>query len=84
MDGVDISPIIFDGKKVAHDLFWQLPKYKAFRRGDWKYVQIPKEEMLFNLNNDPVESKNLAKEKPELLRELKAAHGKIADGMTRN
>jgi arylsulfatase A-like enzyme len=83
LDGIDISPVIFE-KKISRDLFWQLPKQDAFRRGPWKYVRVGKEEMLFNLENDPSETKNLAKEKPELLRELKAAHRKVVDGMNRN
>lgn len=81
LDGIDISPVIFENKKLSRDLFWRLPKMDAFRRGPWKYVRSGKEEMLFNLENDPGEAKNLAKEKPELLRELKAAHRKIVEGM---
>jgi hypothetical protein len=73
---MDISPVIFQGEKLSRDLFWQLPNSDAFRRGPWKYVRVAKEEMLFNLDNDPADEKNLAKEKPELLRELKGAHRK--------
>lgn len=81
LDGIDISPVIFENKKLSRDLFWRLPKMDAFRRGPWKYVRSGKEEMLFNLENDPAEEKNLAKEKPELLWELKAGHRKIVEGM---
>lgn len=83
LDGINISSVLFENKKLSRDLFWQLPKQDAFRRGPWKYVRTPKEEMLFNLDNDPAESKNLAKEKPELLQELKAAHAAIV-GTFRN
>jgi len=77
LDGVNIAPVILEDKKLPRDLFWQLPKQDAFRRGPWKFVRIQKEEMLFNLDNDPGETKNLAKEKPELLQELKTAHAAI-------
>lgn len=73
LDGIDISPVIFENKKLSRDLFWQLPKQDAFRRGPWKYVRVGKEEMLFNLEDDASETKNLAKEKPGLSKELKKA-----------
>ena len=69
--------MIFDDK-IGERSFWQLPKQDAFRRGPWKYVRSAKEEMLFNLDNNPAETKNLAKEKPELLQELKTAHTAVS------
>jgi arylsulfatase A-like enzyme len=77
VDGVDISPVIFENKTISRDLFWRLPKMNAFRRGPWKYVRTTDGDMLFNLENDPGESKNLAKEKPKLTTELKAACAKV-------
>jgi len=79
LDGTDISPVLFQGKQFERDLFWRLPNADAFRRGNWKYVRTGKEEMLFDLGNDPTESNNLAKKKPELLRELKQAHSRVVE-----
>ncbi len=78
LDGNDMMPMLIAGKKQERDLFWKLANFDALRRGDWKFVRDTKEEYLFNLAADPFESKNLAQEKPELLKELKAAHDLVA------
>jgi arylsulfatase A-like enzyme len=73
----------------------------ALIQGEWKYIvpsNQPKmnintntemgtdpEPQLYNLTNDLGETKNLAKENPEKLKELKALFQKIKDdGRTRN
>lgn len=77
LDGMNMLPTLLEGKEFARDLFWKLPSMDAMRRGDWKYVRTAKEEFLFDLAADPVESKNVAAEKPELVKELKAAHASV-------
>ncbi len=43
------------------------------REGDWKWVSEPGEDgKLFNLKNDPTESKNLASEHPQVAERLAA------------
>ncbi|MFN7139107.1 MAG: sulfatase-like hydrolase/transferase [Limisphaerales bacterium] len=81
LDGESITALLTEGEKFERDLFWMLPNFHAFRRGDWKYVRTAKEDFLFNLADDPHESKNLAEQKPALLKELKAAHAAIAATM---
>ncbi|MBA4150253.1 MAG: sulfatase-like hydrolase/transferase [Verrucomicrobia bacterium] len=78
LDGSDISSVLLQGKEFKRDLFWKLPSADALRRSDWKYVRAGKEEFLFDLATDPIESKNLASEKPNLLKELKTVHATVA------
>ena len=79
LDGNSLVPLLTGGKALPErDLFWQQPNGIALRRGPWKFVRTAGGEMLFNLETDPGESKNLATEKPELLAKLKAAHAAIA------
>ena len=42
------------------------------RRGDWKLIQflVSKKTELYNLKNDPLESKDLSNSNPEKLQEL--------------
>ncbi len=80
LDGMDLSGVLLSGKEFPRDLFWRLGPYDgdAFIRGPWKYVRYKKDgEMLFHLPSDPGEKWNLAKEKPGVLAELKAAHEAI-------
>lgn len=77
-DGIDIAPALFDGKKLPdRDLYWtwRSPVNRwALRHGDWKIVKYgtgaPKaanEWKLYNLADDPKESNDLAKAKPDKL-----------------
>ncbi|OWK37506.1 Choline-sulfatase [Fimbriiglobus ruber] len=53
-------------------IWWQHEGNRALRAGDWKIVAAGKtsEWELYDLKTDPTESKNLAKERPEKVREL--------------
>ena len=52
-------------------LFWRRGKEWAVRRGPWKLVGNAKSEMiLFNLDDDIEEQKDLAKESPNIVEEL--------------
>jgi len=79
LDGQSLAAVLLEGKPLPErELFWQQPNGVALRRGHWKYLRIHKEEMLFNLDNDPSESKDLAKEKPDVFKSLKSTHASIA------
>lgn len=81
LDGVDLSPVIFDGKPLAdRPLYWASlsnngQRAEALRDGRWKLVvQHPKAKPgtfenpryeLYNLNSDPMEKVNLAAEDPD-------------------
>jgi hypothetical protein len=52
-------------------LFWRSGKEWAVRRGSWKLVGSNKSKMmLFNLDDDIGEQKDLAKERPDFVEEL--------------
>lgn len=79
IDGVSMVPA-FAGKPVERKvpLFWRThvstPSSRvAVRVGDWKLVSndTMEEFQLFNIEKDPTESNNLAKQMPEKLAELK-------------
>ena len=62
-------------------LFWHYPHYyqtttpvSAVRKGDWKLLYYYQQDRceLFNLRDDPSESRNLAKEKTQKTKSLKA------------
>ena len=78
VDGVDLVPVLRDGKQFERDLCWTMSKAIAFRRGHWKYVRAAETEMLFNLAADPCERTNLAKADASRLRELKQAYQDVA------
>jgi len=83
LDGLDIHRVLLEGHEFDRDLFWELGnRGAALVRGPWKYVRAkPNGDMLFHLPSDPGERWNLATESPDLLSELKAAHGRIAAGL---
>ncbi len=93
-DGIDLSPHLFKGEVIDRDLFWQQqatgtnPKWgpwsretiSAYRHKNWKYVGTRDEgDILFNLEIDPAETRNLAAEYPEILQDLKSKHQHILE-----
>ncbi|MCE9568361.1 MAG: sulfatase-like hydrolase/transferase [Planctomycetes bacterium] len=79
-DGVSLMPI-FEGKKLPERaLYWHYPHYAnqgsrpggAVRAGDFKLIEFYEDgrRELFNVKADISESRNLAVEKPELVKEL--------------
>ena len=77
LDGIDLAPVMLEGKQTQRDFCWTLTKATAFRRGPWKYVRTGKSEMLFNLNADPYEHTDLAEAEQGRLEELRSAYQKI-------
>jgi arylsulfatase A-like enzyme len=85
LDGVDITPLLKGEKESLYraPLFWDTKAERAMRKGKWKLLittktpnpqlQIaptPKGTFLFNIEEDPGETKNLASKYPEVVREL--------------
>ena len=79
LDGKSIVPLLTQKTtSLNRPLFWQLSSnYKSqacsvIRRDGWKLIQFLKsgDLELYNLNNDPLESKNLAKQSPEKCQKL--------------
>lgn len=82
IDGVSFAPTLLgDGVQKNHEyLYWEFHERggrRAIRKGNWKLVEYqvgnPEKSTieLFNLDDDPSESKNLALDKPDLFEELK-------------
>jgi arylsulfatase A len=79
LDGISIAPLLRGEVSKLPDrvLFWDNGRGQAVRDGDWKLVVTragPRqvETELFNLAEDPSESKNLAAELPERTASLEA------------
>jgi len=63
------SPLSF---AHSHTPSWEI-KAKCLRANKWKFIRVKGEpDKLFNLEMDPLESKNEASEEPEELRKIKA------------
>lgn len=77
-DGVDLMPYLTKTKTGApHEiLFWRNGPNKAVRRGNLKMFFNGEFTWLFDLSADQGEMKNLAADKPELVKELKDAYAK--------
>ncbi len=89
IDGIDITPILTgEDTKIEHPiLFWDTGHEMAARTGDWKlrkafnaehakYEMIDLElgEYLYDLKKDIGETKNIIKNRPELLDSLEKAY----------
>ena len=83
LDGKDLMPMAAEGKGSPHeDLFWEMNRQTAVRRGPWKLVlngqlveEAPPEDAihLSNLESDPGERNNLKDKHPDITKELKKA-----------
>ena len=76
MDGTTLTPVLFKGQALPkRDLFWRKGKEWAVRRGSWKLVHDEAGRvMLFNLDDDIAEQKDLAREKSDLVEQLLASY----------
>jgi arylsulfatase A-like enzyme len=81
-DGVDLLPHLLGSNPAAphEELFWRFGPQAAVRRGQWKLVRWRDFEArttsgweLYDLSQDAGEARNLAGQKPELVRELSVA-----------
>ena len=76
LDGIDLIPIL-DGRKPAPErtLFWRIDRDAsgqwAARKGKWKYIGHARGELLFDLDADVGERRNLAERYPRIVAELR-------------
>lgn len=76
LDGVDLVPIV-NGTQAAPErtLFWRINRGKsgqwAARKGKWKYIRYEKGELLFDLDADIGERRNLSKSRPKTVAEVR-------------
>ncbi len=82
LDGVSLVPL-FRGERLApRSIFWHYPHYAnqgsrpggAVRHGDYKLIEYYEDgrRELFNIKKDRSESRNLAREQPEIVTKLAA------------
>jgi arylsulfatase I/J len=77
LDGVNVWPTISEEKPSSRDeIVYNVEPYRAaVREGNWKLVWtalLPPKIELFDLAKDPAESKNLAEQNPEKVKQLQA------------
>ena len=71
LDGVDLSGLLFKGKSLPdRTLFWRYRKETAVRKGPWKLLIQGNSTKLFNLDDDLGEKKDLADDKPDVVKML--------------
>jgi len=72
LDGVDLVPFLLGKVEGSpHEtLFWSNGPNMAVRKGDWKLIKSHDNVWLFDLSRDIGEKNNLAKNRPEMVKEL--------------
>jgi len=89
LDGVDLSPVLFEGKRLTErEMFWSFGPAGAMRDGPWKLVvhkakgDRPQVE-LFNLADDLGEKHNLAEQQPDRTQRMLGQYRAWLDEVTR-
>lgn len=79
VDGIDITAALRGRSLPQRSLLWsfrddlvQTPRSYACRRGKWKFLEVGGKSLLFNLDTDPGETRNLAPRYPKLFRRLRS------------
>ena len=73
LDGFDMMPVLQSKKKSPRkEMFWQRRLDKGARVGHWKWVESSRGNGLFDLRTDLSEKHDLSKEKPDVLKMIKA------------
>ena len=75
LDGVSVAPTLLgrpELQRAREHLFWALPsrKTRAVRAGQWKAVWTGEDGALFDLLDDPAESRDVKDARPEVFRRL--------------
>ena len=75
MDGVNVAGAIFKNESLPHKIrFWNMDSKGALRDGHWKIVASGSESLLFDLEVDPRETKNIAAQYPERVTEMRRVY----------
>ena len=82
-DGVDLMPYLLGKNRAApHDvLCWRNSPNSAIRKGNWKMFMAGEQVWLFDLSKDIGELKNLAKERPDIVEQLKKEFARWESGL---
>ena len=76
LDGISLLPVLQDPSATfERPMAWRMKHrgQRAYRLGDWKYLQVDGHEYLFNVPADERERANHAQRQPELLAALRQA-----------
>jgi len=83
LDGVSLVPLLKNKSIKERSLIWHYPHYgnqggepsSIIRKGDWKLIHYYEDgrKELYNLQNDPEEKIDVAKDLPELVQQLHTA-----------
>ncbi len=74
LDGVNLMPVLEnpDAKHPTRILYWRFWNQIACRDGQWKYLSVRNQkEFLFDLSSSEHEKRDLAKERPDILKILR-------------
>jgi arylsulfatase A-like enzyme len=76
LDGVDISPVLFENKTLpSRTLYWQYGDLQAVRQGKWKWIREgAADPQLFNLENDLAEQNDVTQNNPGIAGNLEALY----------
>ncbi len=70
-EGCSFLPALRGDQPIAHTLFWEHTGNAAIRRDRWKLVcEYPKPWELYDMTTDRAETRDLAAQHPDLVREL--------------
>ena len=73
LDGFDMLSVLQGIKKsTRREMFWQRRNDKGARVDNWKWVESSRGTGLFDLRTDISERRDLSKEKPDILKRVKA------------
>lgn len=81
LDGMDVLPVLA-GKQpaVERTFYWRIDRQNshqhAVRQGKWKYLRIEKVELLFDLDADLAETRDLSSQQPALVAKLRELYEK--------
>jgi arylsulfatase A-like enzyme len=72
LDGVNLLPYLAGpvAAMPSRDLFWRFWNQTAVRSGDWKLIVAGDYKLLFNLKDDPGETKNVITEHADIAKRL--------------
>jgi len=87
IDGVDLVPFV-KGKASGDPhkaMYWRSGRYKTVMAGGWKLqvAQEPNKIWLFDLNTDPTERRDLAKSRPDKVKEMQAILAQLDSQMVK-
>ena len=75
LDGFDWWPVIRgETKSPRTEMFWKRKDSIGVRVGNWKWVRMGSKGGLFDLSNDVSESKDLSKDRPDILKQVQSRY----------